>query len=63
MLGSAPFSVKGGARADVAINPTAPIPRGALVGVEINGAFDGAQPSLGGQPGIEQFDFGWAIVF
>ena len=63
VLGSAPFSVKGGARADVAINPTAPIPRGALVGVEINGAFDGAQPSLDGQPGIDQFDFGWAIVF
>lgn len=67
VLGSAAFSVKGGARADVAIKPAEPIPRGMLVGVEITGAFDGAfdgvKPSLAVQPGIDQFDFGWAIVF
>ena len=50
VLGSAPFSVKGGARADVAIKPTAPMPRGALVGVEINGALDGYSRALTGSP-------------
>ena len=63
VLGSAAFSAKGGERAGVAIKPTAPISRGTLVGVEIKGAFDGAKPSLDVRPGIDQFEFGWAIVF
>jgi hypothetical protein len=66
VLGSAPFSMTGGARAAVTVTPATAVASGQVVGVQIkgafDGAFDGAPPSIAVQPGIDQFEAGWAIA-